>query len=85
MSGGVGSSGANAGVTASGGPTPIPPALRTTTSGPLGFLPAAGSNDSGFRNLPTRESGIPNSSFFNRGDPNPEEPNLGIGVPDPTE
>jgi PPE-repeat protein len=84
MSGGLGSAGANGGVSAAGGPTPTPPALRTTTSAQSGFFPSVG-NDSGLRNLPTRESGIPNSSFFNSGDRNPEDPNPGIRVPDPAE
>jgi hypothetical protein len=72
--------GATAGIaSAAGGPTPIPPALRTTTTGP-GFVPTGGS-DSGFRNPGTREPGIPNSSFFNKPDRTPGAPYEGSGEP----
>gem|GEM_PF-562315 len=61
-------SGASIG-TAAGG-TPVLSALRTTTTVPTGFFPAAGStaaggSDAGVRNLvPAREPGIPDSGFF---------------------
>ena len=84
IAGGPVSGGAYAGaVSAAVGPTPVPPALRTTTTGPLGFLPAGptGGNDSGFRNPVTRESGIPNSGFF-KDDSEPSVPEPGIQLPE---
>jgi len=82
LAGGLGSGGGHAGAaSAANGPTPIPPALRTTTTNPTGFFAQSG-NDSGLRNLPTREPAIPNSGFFNKADRDPGEPNSGIRVPE---
>ncbi|ORA84948.1 hypothetical protein BST29_01735 [Mycobacterium malmoense] len=58
---------------AAGGPPPTPPALRTTTTGPTGFF-STNSNDAGVRGTPGRDSGIPSSGFFNRGDRGPGTP-----------
>jgi hypothetical protein len=73
-----------AAVSAASGPTPIPPALRTTMTGQFGFLPGGpnGGNDSGFRSPALRESGIPNSGFFNKGDRDPGALEPGIQVPE---
>ena len=82
IAGGVQSAGAQAAAAASaaGGPTPTPPALRTTTNGPEGFFPASG-NDAGVRNLAGRESNIPNSGFFNKGDRGPAASEPGTREP----
>jgi PPE-repeat protein len=71
---------ANAPVSAAGGPTPTPPALRTTTTAPSGFFAPAGS-DPEIRSLPGRESNIPSSGFFNKGDHAPDAPGPGIREP----
>jgi hypothetical protein len=71
---------ANAGVSAAGGPTPTPPALRTTTGAPSGFF-AAGNSDPGIRSLAGRESNIPSSGFFNKGERVPDAPEPGIKEP----
>jgi PPE-repeat protein len=63
-----------------GGPTPTPPALRTTTNAPAAFLPASG-NDAGVRSLTGRESSIPSSGFFNKGDRDPLGPDPGTREP----
>lgn len=78
--GGLESGHANAAVSAASGPTPTPPALRTTTTSPSGFF-AAGSNDPGIRNLAARESNIPSSGFFNKADRAPDAPVPGIREP----
>ncbi|MBW0013061.1 PPE family protein [Mycobacterium sp.] len=80
---GLESSGAHAAVAGvESGPTPIPPALRTTTAGQSGFFAGAG-NDAGFRNLATsREPGIPSSGFFAKGDDAPGAVEPGVGVPE---
>jgi PPE-repeat protein len=75
IAGGVESGAANANVAgAATGPTPTPPALRTTTTAPSGYFPTGG-------NPATREQ-IPTSSFFNKGERNPDAPELGIRVLD---
>ncbi|HTY33131.1 PPE family protein [Mycobacterium sp.] len=79
LAGSLQSGAANAVAGPAGGPTPTPPALRTTTS-PAAFFPASGTEE-GVRNLTGRESGIPNSSFFNKGDRPPGTPDPGIGEP----
>jgi hypothetical protein len=79
LSGGMQSGAANAVAGAASGPTPTPPALRTTTA-PAGFFAASGAEE-GMRNLPGRESGIPNSNFFNKADRPPGAPEPGIGEP----
>ncbi|WP_197521298.1 hypothetical protein, partial [Mycobacterium sp. E787] len=48
--------------------------------GPAAFFPPAGAEE-GVRNMTGRESGIPNSSFFNKGDRPPGAPGPGIGEP----
>jgi PPE-repeat protein len=67
FAGGVGSGGATASVASPASGTPTPPALRTTTAGPSGVFGSGGS-DSGSRSLAARDSGIPSSGFFNKGD-----------------
>lgn len=71
---------ANSAVSAAGGPTPTPPALRTTTGAPSGFF-AAGNGDPGVRSLPGRESNIPNSGFFNKAERGPDAPAPGPREP----
>jgi PPE-repeat protein len=66
--------------TVASGPTPTPPALRTTTSGTSGFFPTSG-NDAGVRNLAGRESNIPSSGFFNKDDRDLSAPNPGTTEP----
>ncbi len=81
IAGGIQSASAQAGAASvAGGPTPTPPALRTTTNGPEGFFPASG-NDAGVRNLAGRESNIPNSGFFNKGDRDPAAFDAGTREP----
>ncbi|BBX64997.1 putative PPE family protein PPE10 [Mycobacterium saskatchewanense] len=64
---------------AASGPTPIPPALRTTTSAPSSVVPTT--NDAAFRNTTvTREPGIPSSGFFPK-DRTPDAPNPGTREP----
>jgi PPE-repeat protein len=71
---------ANSAVSAANGPTPTPPALRTTTTSPSGFFAAANS-DPGVRSLTGRESNIPSSGFFNKGEPGPDAPDPGTREP----
>ena len=81
IAGGIQSASAQAGAASvAGGPTPTPPALRTTTNGPEAFFPASG-NDTGVRNLAARESNIPNSGFFNKGDRDPVASDPGTREP----
>ncbi|OBA75345.1 hypothetical protein A5641_25280 [Mycobacterium sp. 1554424.7] len=71
---------ANSAVSAASGPTPTPPALRTTTGSPSGFF-AASNTDPGIRSLPARESNIPSSGFFNKAERGPEAPDPGTREP----
>jgi PPE family protein/pentapeptide repeat protein len=80
MAGGLEAGHANSAVSAASGPTPTPPALRTTTGAPSGFF-AAGSSDPGVRNLPGREQNIPSSGFFNKGERIPDTSEPGIREP----
>ncbi|OBG40016.1 PPE family protein [Mycobacterium sp. E3198] len=79
LAGGMQAGGASAVAGTANGPTPTPPALRTTTA-PAGFFATSGAEE-GMRNLPGRESGIPNSNFFNKADRPPGAPEPGIGEP----
>ncbi|HUH68046.1 MAG TPA: PPE family protein [Mycobacterium sp.] len=75
------SNSANGGVvSAVSGPTPTPPALRTTTTGPSGVF-ASGGNDSGFRNPATPDPGISSSAFFTKGDGSTAGPGSGTEEP----
>ncbi|MGZ4583406.1 MAG: PPE family protein [Mycobacterium sp.] len=71
VAGGFEPRGTTGSVAAINGPTPIPPALRTTTAAAEGFLPA-GATDAGLRGT-GREGGIPSSQFF-KGDRTPVAP-----------
>ena len=83
FAGGV-QSGPSAGVaSAASGPTPTPPALRTTTSAPAAFFPGGGNEVRG--PATTREPGIPNSGFFNKPDRDLGAPDPGIRMPDITD
>jgi hypothetical protein len=81
MASSLGSGASPAGVaTVASGPTPTPPALRTTTTGTPGFFATSG-NDVGVRNLAGRESNIPSSGFFNKDARDPSAPNPGTTEP----
>lgn len=79
VAGSVASGHGSTGVSAASGPTPTPPALRTTTTGPSGFFAAGGNAANGAAG---REPAIPSSNFFGKGDRVPETPETGIRLPD---
>lgn len=78
---------------AAGGPTPIPPALRTTTAAPAAFMaapasgpaaggPAAVGGDAGARTpIPARGQAIPETGFF-KDQRTAAEPSPGPGEPE---
>ena len=73
-------------ISAASGPAPIASLRSTPTAAPSSFFPSGGSdsglrNDPGLRTTPVRDSGIPSSGFFNKGERTPDTPDPGPGVP----